>query len=47
MWRGQIERVRIAASERGAGIGRAMLLWAIEVYTSGASGLGLGWPTAF
>ncbi len=32
------------ANERGTGIGRAMLLWAIEVYTSGASGLGLGWP---
>jgi ribosomal protein S18 acetylase RimI-like enzyme len=30
MWRGQIEGVRIAGSERGAGIGRAMLLWAIE-----------------
>ena len=31
MWRGQIEGVRIAGSERGTGIGRAMLLWAIEV----------------
>jgi GNAT superfamily N-acetyltransferase len=30
MWRGQIEGVRVAASERGAGIGRAMLLWGIE-----------------
>jgi GNAT superfamily N-acetyltransferase len=30
MWRGQIEGVRVAASERGAGIGRAMLEWAIE-----------------
>lgn len=30
IWRGQIEGVRIAGSERGAGIGRAMLLWAIE-----------------
>jgi GNAT superfamily N-acetyltransferase len=30
MWRGQIEGVRIAGSERGTGIGRAMLLWAIE-----------------
>jgi GNAT superfamily N-acetyltransferase len=30
MWRGQIEGVRIAASERGAGTGRAMLLWAVE-----------------
>ena len=30
MWRGQIEGVRIAGTERGTGIGRAMLLWAIE-----------------
>ena len=30
MWRGQIEGVRIASSERGTGIGRAMLLWAVE-----------------
>jgi GNAT superfamily N-acetyltransferase len=30
MWRGQIEGVRIAAGERGGGIGRAMLEWAIE-----------------
>jgi|SRR6266851_5128190 len=30
MWRGQIEGVRIAGAERGTGIGRAMLLWAIE-----------------
>ncbi len=30
MWRGQIEGVRIAPAERGAGIGRAMLLWGIE-----------------
>ena len=30
MWRGQIEGVRIAGSERGTGIGQAMLLWAIE-----------------
>jgi GNAT superfamily N-acetyltransferase len=30
MWRGQIEGVRVAASERGAGVGRAMLEWAIE-----------------
>jgi GNAT superfamily N-acetyltransferase len=29
MWRGQIEGVRIAASERATGIGRAMLEWAI------------------
>ena len=30
MWRGQIEGVRIAADERAGGIGRAMLVWAIE-----------------
>ena len=29
MWRGQIEGVRIAAGERGSGVGRAMLAWAI------------------
>jgi len=29
MWRGQIEGVRIASSERGGGIGRTMLEWAI------------------
>jgi GNAT superfamily N-acetyltransferase len=30
MWRGQIEGVRVAASERGEGIGRAMFDWAID-----------------
>ena len=30
MWRGQIEGVRVAPAERGTGIGRAMLLWAVE-----------------
>ena len=30
MWRGQIEGVRVAPAERGAGTGRAMLLWATE-----------------
>jgi GNAT superfamily N-acetyltransferase len=30
MWRGQIEGVRVAASGRASGIGRAMLEWAIE-----------------
>ena len=29
MWRGQIEGVRVAAGERGSGIGRAMLQWAV------------------
>lgn len=30
MWRGQIESVRIHADFRGSGLGREMLLWAIE-----------------
>ena len=30
MWRGQIESVRIAAAQRGGGIGRRMFEWAIE-----------------
>jgi GNAT superfamily N-acetyltransferase len=30
LWRGQIEGVRVAAAERGSGVGRAMLEWAIE-----------------
>jgi ribosomal protein S18 acetylase RimI-like enzyme len=29
MWRGQIESVRIAASQRGTGLGRLMIEWAI------------------
>lgn len=29
LWRGQIESVRIAASHRGGGLGRAMFEWAI------------------
>jgi ribosomal protein S18 acetylase RimI-like enzyme len=29
-WRGQIEAVRVAASERGAGLGAQMMAWAIE-----------------
>ena len=29
MWRGQIEGVRVASAERGGGIGRAMIEWAI------------------
>jgi len=29
MWRGQIESVRIAASHRGAGLGRTVFEWAI------------------
>lgn len=30
MWRGQIESVRIAAAQRGGGLGRRMFDWAIE-----------------
>lgn len=30
MWRGQIEGVRVASSQRGEGVGKAMLQWAIE-----------------
>jgi len=29
MWRGQIEGVRVAAAERGGGIGQAFIKWAI------------------
>jgi GNAT superfamily N-acetyltransferase len=29
MWRGQIEGVRVAAAERGEGIGRALIEWAV------------------
>ena len=30
LWRGQIESVRIASSQRGSGLGRAFLEWAIQ-----------------
>src|SRR6202023_630975 len=40
MWRGQIEGVRVAAGERGSGIGRAMLQWAGEEGRRGGWGLG-------
>lgn len=30
MWRGQIESVRTARSQRGSGLGRAMFEWAID-----------------
>jgi ribosomal protein S18 acetylase RimI-like enzyme len=30
MWRGQIEGVRVASSQRGSGIGKALIRWAIE-----------------
>jgi ribosomal protein S18 acetylase RimI-like enzyme len=39
MWRGQIEAVRVAAAQRGSGVGRAMLLWAIEQCRARGCGL--------
>ncbi|WP_137134978.1 GNAT family N-acetyltransferase [Rhizobium sp. FKY42] len=30
LWRGQIESVRVAASQRGKGVGREMISWAVE-----------------
>jgi GNAT superfamily N-acetyltransferase len=39
MWRGQIEGVRVAAGERGSGVGRAILEWAIA--ECGKRGCGL------
>lgn len=31
-WRGQIEAVRVASSQRGTGLGREMFAWAIGVF---------------
>jgi ribosomal protein S18 acetylase RimI-like enzyme len=39
MWRGQIESVRVASSERGAGIGRIMFEWAIATCRDRGCGL--------
>jgi len=39
MWRGQIEAVRVAATQRGSGVGRAMMLWAIEQCRARGCGL--------
>ena len=39
MWRGQIEAVRVAAAQRGRGVGRAMLRWAIEQCRARGCGL--------
>ena len=39
MWRGQVESVRIAASHRGAGLGRRMFAWAIEECRARGCGL--------
>ena len=39
MWRGQIEGARVAAGERGGGIGRAMLEWAIAACRQRGCGL--------
>ena len=39
MWRGQIESVRIAASRRGGGLGRAFFEWAIAECKNRGCGL--------
>ncbi len=39
MWRGQIESVRVASSERGSGIGRTMFQWAITECRTRGCGL--------
>ncbi len=39
LWRGQIESVRIAAGERGGGLGRAMFEWAIAACRERGCGL--------
>lgn len=39
MWRGQIESVRVASSERGGGIGRTLLEWAIAECRARGCGL--------
>jgi len=39
MWRGQIESVRIAAAERGSGLGRRMFAWAIAECRARGCGL--------
>ncbi len=39
MWRGQIEAVRIASGQRGGGLGKAMLAWAIEQCRARGCGL--------
>jgi len=39
MWRGQIEGVRIASSERGSGLGKAMMAWVIAQCRARGCGL--------
>jgi GNAT superfamily N-acetyltransferase len=39
MWRGQIEAVRVASGQRGGGLGKAMLTWAIEQCRARGCGL--------
>ena len=39
MWRGQIEGVRVAVWERGSGVGRAMLEWAVAQCRARGCGL--------
>lgn len=38
-WRGQIESVRVASSERGSGLGRKLFTWAIEQCRARGCGL--------
>jgi ribosomal protein S18 acetylase RimI-like enzyme len=38
-WRGQVESVRVAAAHRGGGLGRAMMVWAIEQCRARGCGL--------
>ncbi len=39
MWRGQIEAVRVASSQRGSGLGKAMMQWAIAQCRTRGCGL--------
>jgi GNAT superfamily N-acetyltransferase len=39
MWRGQIEAVRVASDQRGSGLGKAMMQWAIAQCRARGCGL--------
>jgi ribosomal protein S18 acetylase RimI-like enzyme len=39
MWRGQIEAVRVASAQRGSGLGKAMMQWAIAQCRARGCGL--------
>ena len=39
LWRGQIESVRVAATQRGSGLGRRMFEWAIDMCRARGCGL--------